>query len=211
MAGLNLLDMLAQAQGGSAIGNLGKQFGLDGAAANMAVKALLPAISSGMKRNAAQPDGLSSLLGALKKGNHQQYIDDASQFARPEARNEGNAILGHLLGSKQVSREVASRAAAQTGISDGVLKQMLPMVAAMAMGSLGKQTAQPGMMDMISGAMGASGGGKSSGGGLLGSLAGSLLGGGRKAKPTANPLAAMLDADGDGSMMDDVLDILSKR
>ncbi|PHR60565.1 MAG: hypothetical protein COA47_07320 [Robiginitomaculum sp.] len=210
MAGLNLLDMLAQAQGGSAIGNLGKQFGLDNAAASMAVKALLPAISSGMKRNIAQPDGLSSLLGALQKGNHQQYIDDASQFSQPEARNEGNAILGHLLGSKQVSREVASRAAAQTGISDSVLKQMLPMVAAMAMGSLGKQTAQPGMMDIITGAMGAAGGGRASGGGLLGSLAGSLFGGARK-KTASNPLAAMLDADGDGSLMDDVFDMLSKR
>jgi len=211
MAGLNLFDMLAQAQGGGAIANLGKQFGLEGPMAEQAVKALLPAISSGMKRNVAQPDGLSGLLGALQKGNHQQYIDDASALARPEARNEGNAILGHLLSSKDVSREVASRAAQQTGISSSVMKQMLPMIATMAMGSLSKQTAQPGMMDMITGAMGASSGRSGGGGGLLGSLAGSLLGGGGAKKQASNPLAAMLDADGDGSMMDDVFNMLSKR
>ncbi len=206
MSGMNLLSMLAQAQGGNAIGNLGKQFGLEGPMAEMAVKALLPAISSGMKRNVAKPEGMSALLGALQKGNHQQYIDDPAQLARTEARTEGNAILGHILGSKQISREVATKAAKQTGISDSVLKQMLPMLATMAMGSLGKQTAQPGMMDMITGAMG---GGSSSGGGLLGSFVGSLLGGGRKA--AANPLAAMLDADDDGSVMDDVFALLSKR
>jgi hypothetical protein len=210
MAGINLFDMLAQAQGGSAIGNLGKQFGLEGPMAEMAVKALLPAISSGMKRNVASPEGMSGMLNALQKGNHQQYIDDASQFARPEARNEGNAILGHLLGSKQVSREVASRAAQQTGISGSILKQMLPMVANMAMGSLSKQTAQPGMMDMITGALG-NAGGKSGGGGMLGGLLSAAMGGGRAKAQSSNPLAAMLDADGDGSMMDDVFDMLSKR
>lgn len=209
MAGINLFDMLAQAQGGGAIANLGKQFGLEGPMAEQAVKALLPAISSGMKRNVAQSDGLSGLMGALQNGNHQQYIDDASALARPEARDEGNAILGHLLGSKDVSREVASRAAQQTGLSSTVMKQMLPMIASMAMGSLSKQTAQPGMMDMITGAMGAKAG-SGGGGGLLGSLAGSLLSGGAN-KQAANPLAAMLDADGDGSMMDDVFNMLSKR
>jgi len=206
MAGLNLFDLLAQAQGGDAISNLGQQFGLDGAAANMAVKALLPALSSGLKRNVAKPSGMAALVGALQKGNHQQYVDDPQQLAKPETQNAGNAILGHLLGSKQVSREVANRAAQKTGLSDSILKQMLPVIATMAMGSLSKQTAQPGVMDMISGAMG----GKSGGGDLLGSLAGSLLGGGRK-PASKNPLAAMLDADGDGSVMDDVFDLLTKR
>ncbi|MCF6292222.1 MAG: DUF937 domain-containing protein, partial [Robiginitomaculum sp.] len=77
MAGLNFFDMLSQAQNGDAISNLGKQFGLNGSSSEMAVKALLPAISSGFKRNTAQPEGISALLGALQKGNHQQYIENA--------------------------------------------------------------------------------------------------------------------------------------
>lgn len=210
MAGLNFFDMLSQAQDGGAINNLGKQFGLDGAASKMAVKALLPAISSGFKRNTAQPEGMSALLGALQKGNHQQYIDNADQLSRPETSTDGNAILGRILGAKSVSREVATRAAQQTGIDSGILKKMLPVLAAMAMGSLGKQTAQPDMMQMITKAMGSAGTSSSTGGGLLGSLAGSLLGGSKKSS-SSNPLAALLDADGDGSMMDDVFSLLSKR
>ncbi|MBL1431504.1 MAG: DUF937 domain-containing protein [Robiginitomaculum sp.] len=208
MAGLNFFDMLSQAQEGDAISNLGKQFGLNGSSSEMAVKALLPAISSGFKRNTAQPEGISALLGALQKGNHQQYIDNADQLSRPETSADGNVILGKVLGAKSVSREVANRAAQQTGIDSGILKKMLPVLAAMAMGSLGKQTAQPDMMQMITKAMG--GASSSAGGGLLGSLAGSLLGGSKK-NSTANPFAALLDADGDGSVMDDVFSLLSKR
>jgi Carboxypeptidase regulatory-like domain/Bacterial protein of unknown function (DUF937) len=52
-----------------------------------------------------------------------------------------DGILGHIFGSKDVSRQVASRASAQTGISESVLKGMLPVVAAMAMGAMSKRMA----------------------------------------------------------------------
>ncbi len=207
MAGMNLLDMLMEAQGGGALGSIGKQFGLDDNQAGAAVKALLPALSSGLKRNAGSPQGLEALLNAVKSGNHDRYLDDPKAIEGPAVREEGNAILGHILGSKTVSREVAGRAATQTGIDAGLLKQLLPVLASMAMGSVAKQTKQPGMMDAITGAMG---GGKSGrGGGLLGQLAGSLLGGGAKARQS-NPLMGLLDADGDGSAMDDVFKLLNR-
>src|SRR5262249_25354995 len=53
-------------------------------------------------------------------------------------------ILGHILGSKDVSRSVASNAASATGLSPAVLQQMLPVVAALAMGALSKQTGSAG-------------------------------------------------------------------
>ena len=207
MAGLNLLDMVMQAQNGSALGNIGRQFGLNDDQAGAAVRALLPALSSGLKRNAGSASGLESLLGAVQSGRHERYLDDPSAIADAGARDEGNAILGHLLGSKDVSREVAGRAASQTGLDIGVLKQMLPVLATMAMGSVGKQPRQPGMMDMITGAMGKSGGGA---GGLLGGLAGSLLGGGGRRASKGNPLLDLLDADGQGSAMDDIFDLLKR-
>lgn len=208
MSGMKLLSMLASAQGGNAISNLGQQVGLNPSQAESAVKAMLPALSSGLKRNVAQPGGLESLLGALQGGNHQQYLDDAAHMANPQTASAGNAILGHILGSRDVSREVASRAAAQTGISAGALKQMLPLLATMAMGSLGKQAQQPSMTNLIGSALS---GGQSSGGGLLGGLMGAVMGGGSQQRQAANPLMSMLDADGDGSAMDDVFDMLIKR
>ena len=211
MAGLNLLDMLTQTNGGKGIAQIAQQFGLDEGQAQSAVGALLPALSSGLKRNASQPGGLEALLGALQNGNHDQYVDQPEKLAEPDTINDGNAILGHLLGSKDVSRAAATKASAQTGLPDGLLKQILPVVASMAMGALSKQNKDSGIAGMLAGAL--SSGGQSSGGGLLGGLLGSVLGGGKKQAGGADlgMLGNLLDADGDGNSMDDIFDMLTKK
>jgi hypothetical protein len=83
-----------------------------------------------------------------------------------------------VLGSKDVSRQVVSRASEQTGLGADLLKQMLPVVAAMTMGVLSKQTA------------GQAGNQEEGGGGMLGTL-GSLLGGGQ-ASSSAGALMGIL-------------------
>lgn len=221
MAGLNLLDMLTGPQGRGAVAQMGQQFGLDERQASQAVAALLPALSSGLKRNVSQPGGLEALVGALGSGHHQQFLDQPETLTQPETVNEGNAILGHLLGSKDVSRAAAARASAQTGLSDGLLKQMLPLVATMVMGSLSKQKQDPTVSNILMGALsGNAGGGQQGGGGLLGGLIGAITGGGarpRQATETQQAgglggmLGNLLDADKDGSAMDDIFDMLNRR
>jgi hypothetical protein len=76
---------------------------------------------------------------------------------------------------------VAARASAQTGIGEGILKKMLPVVAAMMMGSMSKRASQPSMP-----------GGAGAGADLL------------------NMLAPMLDANRDGSVVDDVMGMVGK-
>ncbi len=139
---MNLMETILGASNGGAVQELARNFNLDGNQAKSAVGALLPALTRGMKQNASSPDGIQGLIGALKKGNHARYIENPSQLSDAAAIADGNGILGHLLGSKDVSRQVAAQASAQTGVDTGILKKMLPMVAAMAMGSMSKQTNQ---------------------------------------------------------------------
>lgn len=223
MSGMNLMDMIMSAAGGQASQQVGEQFGLNAQQSQNAIAALLPAISSGLKQNASSPQGLAGLLGALQSGSHDQYLDNPAQLGAPAAVSEGNAILGHLFGSKEVSRAVAGRAAEQSGVSSDILKKMLPMVAMMAMGSLGKQTrgSQNNSMQAMLGQMAMQqlmgGGGKSGG---LGGLLGGILGGGaRKAQAQQQQahqqglglLGKMLDADGDGNTMDDILGMMMNK
>jgi len=70
---------------------------------------------------------LAGLLGALQGGQHEQYLENPQMLGQPQTVNDGNAILGHLFGSKDVSRAVAGRAAEQTGIGSDVLKKLLPL------------------------------------------------------------------------------------
>jgi hypothetical protein len=166
--------------------NLAGQFGLDRNQAQAALAQLVPALGKGVSNNIAQPGGLGGLIGALTSGKHARYLEEPAQLAQADTVNDGNAILGHLFGSKEVSRQVARSGAAKSGLSDDVLKKMLPVVATLVMGALSKQREEPG-------------------GGLA-----AMLGGGESSGST-NMLTAFLDADGDGSIADDVLGMLFKR
>lgn len=185
---MNILDAIVGAQDGAAVRQLGDTFGLDQAQAASAVAALVPALAGGVQRNIQADGGLGSLIGALASGGHQRYLEDPSTLLDPTAVQDGNGILGHVLGSKDASRQVASQAAARTGLSPDLLKQMLPLVATMVMGALARQqggAASSSMGGMLSRGAGA-------GGGLAGGL------------------GSLLDRDGDGSIGDDVAGMLGR-
>jgi hypothetical protein len=137
---MNMLDSLLNAGDGGAVRQLGTQFGLGPDQAQSALSALLPALMAGFQNNAARDGGLDQLAAALAGGSHQQYLDNPTTLGDPATTADGNGILGHILGSKDISRQVAQRAAAQTGIDPGILKQMLPVVAALAMGAMAQQS-----------------------------------------------------------------------
>lgn len=184
---MSLLKTILEAKNGGPIKALAQNFGLSNQQAGTAVAKLLPALTQGMKTNVAQKGGLDALLGALKKGGHERYVDNPSELTQASTVADGNNILGHLLGSKDVSRQVASQAAEQTGIDTGILKKMLPMIASLAMGSLAKQ---------------------SGGGGILAGMLGNDSGGSPAA--AGGLLSGFLDADGDGSVADDLLGMAKK-
>ncbi|MEZ5291666.1 MAG: DUF937 domain-containing protein [Vicinamibacterales bacterium] len=188
---MNILETLLAAGNGGAVNQLGRQFGLGDDQTAAALSALVPALASGVARNATSTGGLDALLGALAGGNHAGYLDDPGSLARPETTADGNGILGHVLGSKDASRQVAAHAAAASGVSPDILKRMLPVVAAMMMGAMAKRaSAAPSGSSLGAGLPGGLGAGPSAGGGLL------------------DMLTPMLDRNRDGSVVDDVAGLL---
>lgn len=134
----NLFDMMMDAQQGMAKQTLAKQFGLSEDQVEKAIEGLMPAFSHGLKRNTADPFGTMNFLQALSGGQHQKFFDDPTQAFREDAIDEGNKILGHLFGNKDVSRAVADQVALSSGVGSTILKQMLPVVAQMVLGGLFK-------------------------------------------------------------------------
>jgi len=188
---MELIDLLQQAQSGNAYEAIGKQFGLDETQTAAAVQQLAPVIAAGLRRNMSQsPDNVVSLVQALQKGNHEQYLDNSDAVQFGNVANDGNAILGHIFGSKDVSREVAMRAAGSSGIGASIMKKLLPVIASMVIGSLTKKmtggASAPapaprgggGLGDILGQVLGGGRGGSSGGG--LGDILGQVLGGGRK-------------------------------
>ncbi len=194
---MNLTDILAQAGG---IESMAKELGVPPAMAQQGADALLPAILGGFKKQAQSGggiEGLGGLLGQLGGGG----LLDSVLGSAPTPVDRGNDVLGQIFGSKDVSRTVAGQAATQTGLDAGLLKKMLPILAMMVAGTMAKQ------------------GGQSSEGGGLGGMLGNVLGGamGGGAAPAAGGLGGgfgglgkMLDMDGDGNPLDDIMGMVGK-
>jgi len=184
-----MIDLLLNSGNSSPLTQLSAKFGISEEQAKQAVEALAPALSVGMKRNVSSPMGAGAFVEALSSGRHEQFADQPDLAMSDEGVREGNKILGHVLGSKDVSRAVTLQASQATGIGQSALKQMLPVIASMVMGSMFKGAKQ-----------GAAGGS----GGILGQILGSVLGGG--ATNTSAPQRRTSDGDNPlGRMFEDLL------
>ncbi len=165
---MNLLDLLKSAGGNDSIGEVGKAVGLGSTDASKLVESLAPALMRGIQKNTASESGLEGLAKALQTGGHDRYIDNPGSLRDAAATMDGNRILGHIFGSKDVSRNVAGQAAEETGIDAGLIKKALPLIAGLAMGAMNKKTS--GGRDVGSAAGGL---------GPLGDLLGAATGGGK--------------------------------
>jgi hypothetical protein len=133
----NLYEILANAQGGQAMALLGREFDLSPKETEAAVTALLPAISAGLKRSTATPEGLGHLFGVMGQQPYLQamYDDPATAFSR-EGIAAGNDALAVMFGSPDVSRAISAQAQQFSGIGSTLLKQILPVIAGILISGL---------------------------------------------------------------------------
>jgi len=157
---MQITDLLAKTGG---LESIARELGVDSQQATSGAAALLPAILGGLQKQG----GLGDLLGQLGGGG----LMDQVLAPEPTDVSQGNQVLGQIFGSKDVSREVAQNASAQTGLDPSLLKKMLPLLAMLATGYLAKHGGEA----MRGGGLGGLGGL----GGGLGNVLGGILGGRR--------------------------------
>ena len=179
---MNLLDVIKGAQNGAVVSQLGQKFGLGESDVTKVIGQFLPALTNGMKKNISQ-GGLSDLMSALQTGRHDRYLERPEELTQEQAVTDGDGILGHLFDNdKNISRDLARRTSESTGIDSGILKKMLPMVAGLVMGAMRKQTDNHGLSQLSN-----------------------------NSSPSAlAPLMKLLDADGDGSVIDELLGLAQR-
>ena len=144
----------------------------------------LPLILGAMKSNTKEPQGAENLNQALQSEKHNgDLLNNLENKNSEDLIGEGDKILNHVLGSKKVS--VNKTIAATLNIEETTVSKILEMAAPVVMGLLGKQKRK----DKV-GASGLTG--------LLNSVLGS------NAAHDQSLIESMLDADGDGNVIDDV-------
>lgn len=137
---MNFMDLLNNAGGQDSLGQLGSKLGIGSSDMSGLVGAVAPALMRGFQQQTTSAAGLGALQAALAKGDHQRYLNAPELMASEEARDDGNKILGHVFGSKDVSRNVAAQAAQNTGIDASLIKKALPLLAGLAMGVMSKNS-----------------------------------------------------------------------
>jgi hypothetical protein len=203
MRAMQITDILAQMGG---LQSMARELGVSEDQAAHGAAALAPAILGGFKKQAqAQPAGLEGLGGLLDQLGGGSLLDNVLA-PQPTDVGRGDDVLGQIFGSKDVSRTVAQDAAAQSGLPPDLLKKMLPMLAMLVTGFMAKQGGGGAMPQAAPP------------GGGLGDLLGGLLGGqapgamrpGGAPPGMAPGLASMLDMNGDGNPLDDIMRLAGK-
>src|SRR5688572_21968435 len=184
---MQITDILSNTGG---LQSIARELGISESQAAEGAAALAPAILGGFKKQTqAQPSGLEGLGGLLAQLGGGGLLDDVLS-PQPTNVSRGNEVLGQIFGSKDISRAVAQNAASQSGLDQGLLKKMLPMVTMLIAGYMARQTGGR-AGSPVSGGLG----------GLLGGLGGGSSPGG---------LASILDLNGDGNALDDIVRLAGK-
>lgn len=154
---------------------IARELGLDPRQVEVAAGALTPAVLEGLQRQAQGESG--GLMEFLERlgGGGLLYEVVAPT---PTHLGVGNEVLQQIFGSPDVSRAVAQHAGALTGLDPALLARMLPMLAMVVAGAM---------------ALGPAGG------------LGLVLGGPQQALHGLGVLRCLLDANGDGNVLDDIL------
>jgi hypothetical protein len=198
---MQITDILAQMGG---LKSIARELGVSEKEAANGAAALAPAILGGFKKQAqAQPTGLEGLGGLLKQLGGGGLLDNVLA-PQPTNVSQGTGVLGQIFGSKEVSRTVAQNASSQSGLDPALLKKMLPMLAMLVAGFMAKQG------DTGAAAQQAAPAGRGGIGGLLGGLLGGQGAGTAGQRKGASGLAGMLDLDGNGNPLDDILRMAGK-
>lgn len=189
---MQISELLAQAGG---IESIARELGIAPQEAASGAEALLPAVMGGFQRSAQEQGGADGLGGLLQQLGGGGLLDQVLS-PQPTDVGQGNAVLGEIFGSPDVSRTVAQSASAQSGLDPSVLKKMLPLLAMMVAGLMAKRQSAPAEA-------GSAGGG-------LGGILGSVLGGGQASGGALGGLGSLLDANRDGNALDDILRMAGK-
>ncbi len=165
---------------------IGARIGADPAQTQAAISAALPALLAGLQQQAGRGTGLQQ---AIENDHDGSILDDVSGYVNGTAQlsprtTNGEGILDHVLGDQQPA--VQQAVSKQTGLSMSTIGQLLPILAPIVMGMLGRQarsgsTGGMGDLGSILGSLGGLGASSTTGSatGGLGDVLGSVLGGNR--------------------------------
>lgn len=195
---MDLMDLLQGQLSGKMIDQLSNSLGgADQEKTAKAASGITSVLMSALAKNASSTEGASSLASALDRDHDGSILDDVVGMVTGANRNTGSGsidlnrmlngagILNHVLGNKQSGAiEMISK---MSGLDKNKTGSLMTMLAPVIMGALGKAKRDNNLDSS----------------GLSSLLRGTLKKNSSK-NPLLNLATRFLDADGDGSILDDL-------
>jgi hypothetical protein len=188
---MDLLNLLKDQMSDSVVDQLSNQIRSDKTQTSAAVNGIFSTLVTALSKNAASPNGASALLGALDRDHDGSVLDDilgfvtAKQQPQQARANNGLGILDHVLGGN--INNVIQMVSKSSGLDFLKTGQLMQMLAPMVMGALGK-TKKHENLDQ---------------GGITNLLMNTVKTASSQNKEMSL-ISKILDADGDGNVMDDI-------
>jgi len=187
----SILDQLmGSLQGSGGIEEMTRSLGLDESDVTKVISGALPALVGGLTREGGTAAGAGNLLAALDRDHDGSIMDDLAAFLGDSGNVESGAgILRHTFGDRQ--GRVEGALSQSTGVDAASISKVLAMLAPLVMGYLGRQRREQnlgadGLAEMLSREQAVA----------------------RERSPQAvDMFTRMLDADDDGSIMDEVAEM----
>ena len=155
--------------------------------------AALPAILGALNRNTQTAEGAESLNKALEKHDGSVLNDISGYLSNPDL-TDGAGILNHLFGGQ--TNNVAQAVSQSSGLDTNGSMKMLQMLAPLVLGALGQQKKENNL--------------DAAGLDSLTSMLASNFGSNEQASGMMGLVTNLLDADKDGSILDDVMGLVGK-
>ncbi len=188
---MDISNLLQGTMGQQMVTGVVNQLGIKNEQAQIAVSAAVPFLLTALSKNASNGDA-QNINKALETKHDGSILDNLGGFLNSGNFSDGMSILGHVLGGKQ--SQVENAIGKSSGLNSGQVAQILAILAPIVMGYLGKQKKEQSL----------------DAGGLT-SLLGGLVGGAAQSdQREMSTIEKLLDRDGDGSALDDALDLGSK-
>ncbi len=185
-------QLLGMVGTGNELASISNAIGGDQSATQRGIAAALPLLLGGLANNAQSPQGASALFGALDKHDGSVLGDLAGLLGGAAGGGggggglaDGAKILGHIFGGR--NDNVASAVSQKSGLDMATVMRLLPILAPIVMGFIGKMRNENSLdQNAVSQ--------------HLAQEKSTVA----ESEPALGGLLGMLDADGDGNVMEEI-------
>lgn len=144
---MRIETVLSEAQGGQAFANLARAFHLPADKVEAAVATMVGELMGRIARDLHSQPSLAALVELLGQNGYEQALDTPTLLAAPHTQVIGNDALKVIAGHDE-SETMVKHAAAAADVSEMITEYLLPVVVAMMIGALARES-RPGLNAII--------------------------------------------------------------